>query len=58
VKVNNAKFEYKGAAADILTDEWFPFTIDLAGITTVDTLTIGVAGGSGMVLIDSIRLYP
>jgi hypothetical protein len=58
VKVNNTKFEYKGSAADIQTDQWFPFTVNLAGVTTVNTLTIGVAGGTGMLLVDDIRLYP
>jgi hypothetical protein len=58
VKVNNTKFEYQGAATDIQTAQWFPFTIDLTGVTTVDSLTIGVAGGSGMLIVDNIRLYP
>jgi hypothetical protein len=58
VKVNNTKFEYKGAATDITTNQWFPFTVDLAGVTTVNSLTIGVAGGSGLLLVDDIRLSP
>jgi hypothetical protein len=37
---------------------WFPFTIDLTGVTTVNSLTVGVTGGAGMLLVDDIRLYP
>jgi hypothetical protein len=58
VKVNNTKFEYKGVATDIQTNAWFPFTVNLAGVTTVNSLTIGVAGGAGMLIVDDIRLYP
>jgi hypothetical protein len=58
VKINNTKFDYKGAATDILTDQWFPFTINLAGVTTVNSLTVGIAGGAGIVYVDDIRLYP
>ncbi|MFC1762073.1 LamG-like jellyroll fold domain-containing protein [Planctomycetota bacterium] len=58
VKVNETKFEYNGAATDIQSGQWLPWTIDLSGITTVDTLTVGVLGGSGKLYLDNIRLYP
>jgi len=58
VKINNGTpYNYQGAATDIQTAQWFPFTIDLTGVTVVNSLTIGVTGGSGMVIIDDIRLY-
>jgi len=58
VKINNGTpHNYQGAATDIQTAQWFPFTIDLTGVTVVNSLTIGVTGGSGMVIIDDIRLY-
>ena len=59
VKINNGTpHNYQGAATDIQTAEWFPFTIDLTGVTIVNSLTIGVTGGSGMAIIDDIRLLP
>ncbi|MFC1766246.1 LamG-like jellyroll fold domain-containing protein, partial [Planctomycetota bacterium] len=58
VKINNAQFDYQGAATDIQTAQWFPWTIDLSGITTVNELTIGVSGGSGTIFVDSIHLFP
>ncbi|MFC1766278.1 hypothetical protein ACFL6U_29905, partial [Planctomycetota bacterium] len=58
VKINNTQFDYQGAATDVQTAQWFPFTIDLTGMTVVDSLTIGVTGGSGRLIVDNIRLYP
>ncbi|MFC1764362.1 discoidin domain-containing protein [Planctomycetota bacterium] len=58
VKINDTQFDYPGAATDIQTAEWFPWTIDLSGITTVNELTIGVLGGSGQIYVDNMRLYP
>jgi hypothetical protein len=63
VKVGSAKVLYDG---DITEPAWMPCSIDLAGLginlSNVTQLTIGLerigaAGGSGMVLIDAIRLY-
>jgi hypothetical protein len=63
VKVGNAKVLYDG---DITEPAWMPWSIDLAGLginlSNITQLTIGLerigaAGGSGMVLIDAIRLY-
>ncbi|MFC1761220.1 LamG-like jellyroll fold domain-containing protein [Planctomycetota bacterium] len=58
VKVNDTQFDYQGAATDIQTAEWYEWTIDLSGITAVDTLTVGVLGGSGQLYVDNMRLYP
>ena len=57
VKINDTRFDYQGATTDIQTAQWFPFTIDLTGVTVVNSLTIGVAGGEGTIYVDDIRLY-
>ena len=64
VKVNGVKVTYDG----VLTQtDWQEFPVDLASLgidlSNVTTLTIGfertgAVGGSGMVFIDDIRLYP
>ncbi|MFC1765559.1 LamG-like jellyroll fold domain-containing protein [Planctomycetota bacterium] len=58
VKINDTQFDYQGAATDIQAPQWFPWTVDLTGVTTVTSLTIGVTGGSGTIYVDNIRLYP
>ena len=59
IKINNGdKKLYPGAASDLQTQQWLPWTIDLTGVTVVNSLTIGVDGGSGIFFIDAIRLYP
>jgi hypothetical protein len=67
VKVNNAKVVYNGEAADIARPQWKRWKINLAplgiNLSNVATLSIGFertggSGGSGMVFIDDIRLYP
>jgi len=57
VKINDTQFDYQGGATDIQTAQWFPFTIDLTGVTLVNSLTIGVLGGSGTFYVDDICLY-
>ncbi|MFC1766350.1 LamG-like jellyroll fold domain-containing protein, partial [Planctomycetota bacterium] len=58
VKVNDTQFDYQGAASDIQLEQWFPWTIDLTGISVVNSVTIGVAGGAGTIYVDSIILTP
>lgn len=59
VKINNGTpYNYQGAATDIQTAQWLPFTIDLTGVIVVNSLTIGVASGEGTIYVDDIRLYP
>jgi len=59
VKINGGSpHNYQGGATDIQTNGWFPFTVDLTGVTVVNSLTIGVSGGSGIFYVDDIRLYP
>lgn len=63
VKVNGAKATYDGL---LTTAQWQEFSVDLASLgvnlNNVTTFSIGfektgTAGGTGMVLIDDIRLY-
>jgi len=63
VKINNTKLIYDGEAADVTRAQWQPWNIDLTalnGLQNVTQLTIGVDGAnaSGMLYVDSIRLYP
>ena len=68
VKVNGVKITYDGDLSDIRQAQWQQWNIDLTALgldlTNVTTLAIGfgnqagaVAGGSGMVYFDDIRLY-
>ncbi|MBW1945536.1 MAG: discoidin domain-containing protein, partial [Deltaproteobacteria bacterium] len=61
VKVNNAKAPFDGSAAAISTPFWTQWNVDLGAagtdLSSVNTLTIGVEGGSGIIYVDDIRLY-
>jgi hypothetical protein len=62
VKIDNLKIPYPGNAADLATQAWTPWPIDLtsrgASLKSVSTLSIGVDGNgaSGLLYIDDIRL--
>jgi hypothetical protein len=62
VKIGNLKIPYPGNAADLATEAWTPWEIDLtfraAAVRAVSTLSIGVdgSGAGGMLYIDDIRL--
>jgi hypothetical protein len=60
VKINGQKVVYS-QSADLSLAEWHEWNIDLASLGTtqaVTSMTIGVEGaGSGVILIDDIRLY-
>ncbi|NQV33333.1 MAG: discoidin domain-containing protein [Phycisphaeraceae bacterium] len=63
VQVNNGtKVTYDGSADAMTTADWTQWNIDLASLgvnlQSVTQLSIGAQGGSGMVLIDDILLYP
>jgi hypothetical protein len=67
VKLNGSKVLYDGDAGDITRIPWQPWNIDLAtlgvDLGNVTELSVGferggLAGASGMVLFDDIRLYP
>ncbi len=60
VKINGVRVPYSGSAGDLTMAEWNQWTIDLpvaAGLGAVQSLTIGVSGGQGMLYIDDIGLY-
>lgn len=62
VQANNGpKVTYTGSADAMITEEWTQWNIDLASLggnlQSVTKMSIGVQGGSGMVLIDDIQLY-
>jgi len=62
VKINNTRVNYDIDATHIATDAWQVWNIDLstvnASLQSVTRMTIGVAGGSGIVYVDDICLYP
>jgi len=63
VKINGFRKDYDGDPADIALDAWQVWHIDLSTVQTdlqsVTELSIGIEGsGSGLLLIDDIRLYP
>lgn len=57
VKVNDTRFDYEGDAGDIQAAEWLTWNTNLTGVTLVNSMTIGVTEGSGVLYIDDIRLY-
>ena len=58
ILVNDTRYTYQGAPEDLKTGAWVPFTIDLGGVTTVTSLTLGMTGGEGKIYVDNIRLFP
>jgi hypothetical protein len=61
-KIGSTKLLYDGDAANLSTDAWQAWNIDLStvggNLTNVRELAIGVEGGtSGILYIDDIRLY-
>ncbi len=62
VKINGTKVTYPHDSANMATEAWQAWNIDLSAmaVQAVTTLQIGVegAGASGMILIDDIKLYP
>lgn len=62
VKINGTKIAYGGQASDLARRRWKQWNVDLTGVPaatlrSVRTLTIGVTGGTGKLLIDEVRLY-
>ncbi|MHC4628287.1 MAG: LamG domain-containing protein, partial [Planctomycetota bacterium] len=67
VKLNGSKVVYDGDAVDITQTMWQPWNIELADfgvdLVNVTQLSIGfersgAVGGTGLVYLDDIRLYP
>lgn len=60
VKINSAKVPFSGSADVLTSPEWTQWNIDLpagAGFESVETLTIGISSGQGILYIDDIGLY-
>lgn len=62
VQINNTKILYPGNAADLATEAWTPWEIDLASsgasLGSVSTLSIGIqgSGARGLLYLDDIGL--
>ena len=61
VEINGVKVPYDGDPADIASDEWVAWEIDLASVgvsvTSVTTLAVGIeAGQTGVLYVDEILL--
>ncbi len=59
IKVNDTEIATYPVSSDLMIPQWQAWTMDLpaAALGSVHSLTIGVKGGTGMILIDAIRLY-
>jgi hypothetical protein len=59
LKVNDQKIATYPTSSDLTLPQWQAWTLDLpaAALGNVNTLAIGFESGSGLVLIDAIRLY-
>lgn len=58
ITVNDTEIAAYPTSSDLRIPQWQAWTIDLpASLGMVDTLAIGVRGGTGLVFIDAIRLY-
>lgn len=61
LEVNGQKVaDYPGSPEDLLEAQWhtWPVDVEQAGLSSIQSLTIGITGGSGTVFIDAIALYP
>ena len=61
LEINGVKVPYDGDPADIASNQWIAWEIDLASVgvnlTSITTLSIGIEGGeTGVLYIDAIRL--
>jgi hypothetical protein len=59
IKVNGTVIATYPTSSDLTVPQWFAWTLDLpaSALGNVDTLAIGVNGGTGLILVDAIRLY-
>ncbi|MBP8303779.1 MAG: hypothetical protein KBE04_06610 [Phycisphaerae bacterium] len=62
VKINGTKIPYPGSSADLATEAWTPWEIDLAShgvpLASISSLSLGIdgSGASGLIYLDDIRL--
>jgi hypothetical protein len=59
LKVNDAEIATYPVSSDLTIPQWQAWTIDLpaSALGNVTNLAIGVKGGTGLIMIDAIRLY-
>ncbi|MFC1766298.1 LamG domain-containing protein [Planctomycetota bacterium] len=57
VWINGARTNYKGSADDLKAGQWLSFSVDVTGINAITSITIGVEGGEGLILVDEIFLF-
>ncbi len=59
IKVNDQEIATYPTPSDLTVPQWQAWTIDLpaSALGNVKSLAIGINGGTGLVLIDAIRLY-
>jgi hypothetical protein len=64
LKINGTRINYDGLSDAMQRQQWIPWIIDLSGVAgnlqAVTSLAIGIegAGGTGLIFVDDIRLYP
>ncbi len=60
VKINDTRVAYDGDAANLMSAQWSQWYIPLANVagdlSRVNSLTIGIDGGEGIVYVDDIFL--
>jgi hypothetical protein len=59
IEIDGAEIAVYPTPSDLTLSQWLAWTMDLpaSALGDVQTLTIGIRGGTGMVLIDAVRLY-
>ncbi len=59
IKVNDTEIATYPVSSDLMIPQWQAWTMDLpaAALGDVQSLAIGVKGGTGVIFIDAIRLY-
>ncbi len=62
LKINDTKIAYAGAAGNLARRRWNQWNVDLSGVAaatlrSVKSVTVGITGGAGKLLIDDLRLY-
>lgn len=62
ININNKQVDYDGDDTDIAAGEWIVWEIALSSVSTdledVESMTIGIEDGEGMLYVDDIILYP
>lgn len=57
IEINGQRTDYLGAMSDLSQPQWMAMRVGLTGVTSIESMTIGVEGGAGIIYVDAIRLY-